>query len=209
MRQRRRFEAAVVVAFALMGTVWLAADTLVMRDGRRVEGRLVAVRDDVVEFEAERGGLFGGRDRLRVDRDEVRAIELDNGRSTRDNEPGGRPRGLRERVVTVDSRTPWNDSGVDLRAGQVVYFSATGKVRWRDGRNDGPEGEHNSPNNPARPIPTRPAGSLIGRVGNSSDPFFIGADEGAIRARGQGRLFLGINDDRWPENRGSFRVTVY
>ncbi len=196
---------------ALLCTGVLSADTLYLRDGRRLDGRLIAVRDDDVEFEVVRNGPFGGRDRIHVDRDAVRSIDLDGARDDRDarDAPAARPRGLRERVVDVDSRRPWNDSSLDVRAGQVVYFTATGKVRWRDGRNDGPAGEKNSPDNPARPIPTRPAGSLIGRVGAGSDPFFIGDDQGPIRIRATGRLYLGINDDRWPENRGSFRVTVY
>ena len=45
--------AALVAAFVLAG-VALQADTLVLRDGRRVQGELVAVRDGVIEFEGQR-----------------------------------------------------------------------------------------------------------------------------------------------------------
>ncbi len=44
-------------------------------------------------------------------------------------------------------------------------------------------------------MPGRPAAALIGRVGDGNDLFFIGDDEGPIRVRSGGRLFLGINDD--------------
>lgn len=197
----------------------LSADTLVLRDGRRVQGELVAVRDGVIEFEGQRG-LFG-RERIRFDREDVVRIEFDNDgrgdrysnddRRDRDRTDTGssRPSGLRERDVTVNAAQPWTDSGITVRPGQTVYFEATGKVRWGPGRQDGPEGERNSPRNPGRPIPSRPAGSLIGRVGEGDDYFFIGEDTEAIRVRGGGRLYLGINDDFLQDNSGAFRVTVY
>ena len=200
--------------------VSLSADTLVLRNGDRVQGQLVAVRDGVVEFEAQRG-LFG-RERVRVDLADVARIEFDrSSRSDNDfnDRPGGtgndrpgnpsRPNGMRERSVVVNAAEQWRDTGVVVRAGQMVYFEASGKVRWGPGRQDGPDGERNSPRNEARPMPNRPAAALIGRVGESNDYFFIGDEAGAIRVRSAGRLYLGINDDYLRDNSGSFRVTVY
>ena len=82
-------------------------------------------------------------------------------------------------------------------------------MRWGRDRRDGPEGESDSPNNPNRPIPNRPAAGLIGRVGNGSDFFFIGGEQGPLRVRSSGRLYLGVNDDFLQDNSGSFRVVVY
>ena len=90
-----------------------------------------------------------------------------------------------------------------------MYFSASGRVRWGPNRQDGPEGERNSPRNENRPIPGRPAAALIGRVGDGTDLFFVGDDTGPIRMRSSGRLYLGVNDDFLRDNTGSFRVTVY
>jgi hypothetical protein len=199
----------------LVLSVSLSADTLVMRTGERVQGQLVSVRDGVVEFDAQRG-LFG-RDRVRVDLAEVTRIEFDRyNRPENDDRdrPGNngsssRPGGMRERSVVVNASEPWRDTGVVVRAGQTVYFEASGKVRWGPGRQDGPDGERNSPRNEARPMPNRPAAALIGRIGESNDYFFVGDDTGAVRVRGNGRLYLGINDDYLRDNSGSFRVTVY
>ena len=58
-------------------------------------------------------------------------------------------------------------------------------------------------------MPNRPGGSLIARVGSSGDNFFVGDDREAIRVRGSGRLYLGINDDYLQDNTGYFRVIVY
>jgi hypothetical protein len=177
--------------------VVLQADTLVLRDGRRVQGQLVAVRDDVVEFDGQRG-LFG-RERMRIDRSDVLRIEFDD--------ESGRDRF--ERDVLVNAAQPWTDAGVSLRPGQTIYVEASGRVRWGPGRQDGPAGERNSPRNAGRPIPGRPAGALIGRVGEGNDYFFIGDDTGPLRVRGAGRLYLGINDDFLQDNSGSFRARVY
>jgi hypothetical protein len=56
--------------------------------------------------------------------------------------------------------------------------------------------------NPNRPMPNRPGAALIGRVGNNADYFFIGGDNGPIRMRSSGRLFLGLNDDVLEDNTG-------
>jgi hypothetical protein len=202
-------------AALVLGGALLQADTLVLRDGRRVQGELIAVRDGVVEFEGQRS-LFG-RERLRVGRDDVIRIEFDEAgnrfdsdrRPDRDEPGGGRPSGMRERDVLVNAGQSWTDTGVSVRSGQTVYFEASGRVRWGPGRQDGPGGERNSPRNTNRPIPGRPAGALIGRVGDADEYFFIGDDTGPIRLRGGGRLFLGVNDDFLQDNSGSFRVTVY
>ena len=193
-------------------SVIVSADTLVLRDGRRVRGDLIGVRDGVVEFEGQRG--FFGRERMRINRDEVVRIELDeNSRDDFDRDGSssgtGRPSGLREREVNVNASISWTDTGVAVREGQNVYFTASGRVRWGPGRQDGPAGEHGSPRQQGRPIPSRPAAALIGRVGNSSDVFFIGDETSGIRMRSSGRLMLGINDDMLGDNSGAFRVTVY
>jgi hypothetical protein len=200
------FMFAFVLACALPLT--LAADTLVMRDGTRLQGELLSVRGGVIEFE-ERRGFNRGRT-VRVDREEVVRIEFDVAPTGgRGDGGGGRPVGMRERTVNVAAATAWNDTLIDVRPGQTVYFEATGQVRWGRDRRDGPEGENNSPSNPGRPMPNRPAAGLIGRVGEGTDYFFIGGETGPIRVRSGGRLYLGINDEFLQDNSGNYRVVVY
>ena len=204
----------IFVSPMLLLAVTLSADTLVLRDGRRVDGQLISVRDNVIEFEEARG--FGGGRAVRISRDDVQAIEFnrDDRYSSRypqeQVQSGGRPSGMRERQITVPANMPWTDTNIDVRAGQQVFFEAQGEIRWGPGRRDGPNGEQNSPVNNNRPMPNRPAAALIGRVGaGSQDNFFIGADRSGIRMRSSGRLFLGLNDDVLSDNTGYFRVVVY
>lgn len=218
LRSRRT---VCMMGSVVLAVVGLHADTLHLRDGRRVEGQLVGIRNGTIEFEERRS--FGSFRTLRLDLDDVRRIDFDEERAGRNNfnsrgdrgfdsqaDPGRRPGGLREREVIVGADLPFHDTNIDVRAGQVVYFSATGRVNWGPGRRDGPEGEGNSPFNATRPIPRRPAAALIGKVGSgSTDYFFIGNEQGPVQIRGSGRLFLGINDDYLQDNSGNFRVTVY
>jgi hypothetical protein len=195
-------------AIAALLPLALAADTLTLRNGTRIDGELVGFRNGVIEFEERRGS---GRGRLlQLNRDEVVRIEFDDPRETvRDLGPT-RPFGMRERTAIVNANTPWNDTSVDVRSGQTIYFVAQGEIRWGRDRRDGPAGERDSPSNPGRPMPNRPAAALIGKIGAASnDLFFIGAEEGPIRVRATGRLFLGVNDDFLNDNSGSFRVVVY
>jgi hypothetical protein len=204
------------LALVLSAGPVLVADTLVLTNGRRLQGELVGVSGRDIEFE-ERAGR---RRVVRIPRNEIARIEFDDGdlvgrdrgdggfRDDRRDGDGGIPRGMRERTANVNAREAWTDTGVDVRAGQSIYFAASGETRWGPGRRDGAEGERNSPVNQGRPLPERAAASLIGRVGDGNDVFFIGGDPGPFRVRSSGRLYLGINDDVRTDNSGSLRVTV-
>ena len=198
------------VALIVSLPVSLQADTLILRDGSRVQGELIAVRNGTIEFEERRS--FGAGRTLRFDRDEVVRIEFETYRNNTGGSSNnlGRPTGMREKQVIVSGDVSWNDTGIDVRPGQTVYFESQGQVRWGRDRRDGPAGERNSPPNPGRPMPNRNAAALIGKIGNDSgDLFFIGDETDAVRLRGSGRLFLGINDDVLTDNSGNFRVVVY
>jgi hypothetical protein len=56
------------------------------------------------------------------------------------------------------------------------------------------------------PIGNIIAGALIGQIGGYP-PFAIG-DQRSIVAPVTGRLYLGVNDDHLPDNRGEFTVTL-
>lgn len=208
-----RWACALAAAVLVAGESGVLADMLILRDGRRIEGVLTAVRTDGLMFEHR-----SGRDRgkiLRYDREAVRAVEFETdsvgNRYRDDDERSDTPRrrtGMRERSISIDARTAWTDAGIDVRPGQELLFEATGQVRWGPNRRNGAAGERSSPFNQARPMPDRNAAALIGRIGPNGDPFFIGDDREPIRVRGGGRLFLGLNDDFLGDNSGALRVVV-
>lgn len=201
--------AAIVLGVATAGST-LIADTLVLRDGRRVQGELIGVYGREIEFE-ERSGF--GRRAIRIPRQDIARIEFDNpgqgsGFGRQEDTFGGIPRGMRERTVNVTAREAWTDTGIDVRAGAPIYFMPSGEWRWGPNRRDGAAGETGSPFNRLRPMPNQPAAALIGRIGEDPSAFIIGSDPRPVRARASGRLYLGINDDVLDDNTGSLRVVV-
>lgn len=200
----RRF--AIAAAVLLVTATAVSADTLVLRDGRRIQGELVGVSGRDLEFEDR-----SNRRVVRVPRRDVVRIEFDDNGRDRDRDDrrddAAIPRGMRERQVNVTAREQWTDTGIDVRAGQTIYFQASGETRWGPNRRDGAAGERNSPYNAGRPLPDRPGAALIGRVGER-DLFFIGDQRGPFRIRSSGRLYLGVNDDVLTDNSGALRVVV-
>jgi hypothetical protein len=206
----RKARLAPALALLALGALPALADTLVLRNGRSLTGEIVSFQNGRLEFRIDRGTVekfplgeverieFSGRDAL-------------GNRDDRAPRPPGneRPSGLREREVDVAGASAWTKTTIEVRDGQELWFDSKGEVRWGPGRKDGPGGESGSPRNQARPLPTRPAASLIGKVGETGDPFFIGTERGPLRVRGRGTLFLGVNDDYLQDNSGSFRVLVY
>jgi hypothetical protein len=205
--------AALAAGLIAFGSIAALADTLMLRSGRAYNGELISVRNGQIEFRTDRGRTE------RFDVDEVDRIEFgggrygdrDRGSRDRNDRSSGdeRPSGLREREVSVQADASWTRTNIELRDGQELWFDSRGEVRWGPGRKDGPGGEGGSPRNPNRPIPNKAGAALIGQIGENGDPFFIGSNDGPIRVRGRGTLFLGINDDYLPDNSGSFRVIVY
>ena len=93
----------IAVAFALGLPASVVADTLILRNGTRVQGEFVAYRNGTIEFEERRG--YGGGRTIRVDRNEVARIEFDDndyggGGGGVPGGGGGRG-GMRERTVNV------------------------------------------------------------------------------------------------------------
>jgi hypothetical protein len=113
------------------------------------------------------------------------------------------------RVVIVSGRTAWTDTGIDLREGDVIDVTATGRVFYARGRDDyaEPEGRAGRPATAAAPLPRRDIGALVARVADGP-PFATGVALDNHRVTTGGRLYLGVNDDVLTDNSGEFRVNV-
>ena len=132
--------------------------------------------------------------------------------------PGIAAAGAAPRSVTVDTAQHWTDTLVDVEPGQPVEVSASGTIRYAPGRGNttGPQGiPWGAACTRVLHAPTGPGGwaapgincwSLIGRIGNGR-PFFIGA-HATFKPPRAGRLFLGINDDYFSDNKGSWHASV-
>lgn len=111
-------------------------------------------------------------------------------------------------AVRVDANRAWTDTGIQVKAGDLVAFRATGQITFgqTEGQSAGPDGKSGAMSG-NYPVPAMPAGGLIGRVGTGA-PFPIGSNTSPIRMPAAGRLMLGVNDNELNDNGGFFSVTV-
>lgn len=111
-------------------------------------------------------------------------------------------------TVRVNSQQRWTDTNLTVRAGDVITFSTQGQIQMSDNPQDtaGPAGSTSRRMAKDSPVLNVIAGALIGQIGGYP-PFAIG-DQRSIVAPVSGRLYLGVNDDHLPDNRGEFVTTV-
>lgn len=117
--------------------------------------------------------------------------------------------GTNSTVVVVPSTERWFDTGIDIRAGEVVNFQATGTIRMSTGNDNdaaSPAGAWSGRRADNAPFRDRPAGALIGRIGNGA-PVFLG-ERGQVSVPRSGRLYLSVNDDYLQDNSGEYRVML-
>jgi hypothetical protein len=105
----------------------------------------------------------------------------------------------------------WVDTGMDLRAGDVVAISASGTLTPAQGRNIGPAGQSRGFRDLLKAYPVNDAGlgALIGRIGSSDAavPFVVGGNK-RLEVPRSGRLFLAINKTANDIVTGSFKASV-
>ena len=150
-------------------------------------------RDDVIS-RAEMTGSSGATDEVAVG---------NSGRAVR--------RGVATAgdIVRVDPTQRWTDTGLDVTAGDRIFFDAEGTLQMSEGPPDTatPAGATSGRRAAEAPLPRAAAGTLIGRIGDSA-PLLIGAQRTIARAPVSGRLYLGVNDDHLADNTGEYRVSV-
>jgi hypothetical protein len=115
---------------------------------------------------------------------------------------------LQPGAVRVNANQPWNDTGIEVKAGDLVAFQATGQINFAESNSQvsGPDGQGGTLS-PSNPVAGMPVGGLIGRVGNGP-AFPIGSNVQPIRMPAKGRLMLGVNDGDVRDNGGFFSVVV-
>jgi hypothetical protein len=111
--------------------------------------------------------------------------------------------------ISVQANQPWTPTNMTVKKGQRVQIAATGTVQLSADQNDiaGPDGSKTGRSATNAPLTQALAGQLIGKVGNNGQPFSIGSN-GMVTMPAAGQLFLGVNDDAFGDNAGSFQVTI-
>lgn len=138
---------------------------------------------------------------------------LTAGRSAPHEEPTisrSAPHGL-SRELEVPADKDWTDTELDLAEGDVLRITAQGTINYTSSKKCGPAGGERDWKDLLRALPVNDQGrgALIGKMGQSGTvkAFFVG-ERVEFTAERSGRLFLGINDDDYGNNRGSFKVKI-
>jgi len=119
------------------------------------------------------------------------------------------PEGL---SVTVPGLSMWTDTSLNLRAGQSFTVTATGDIQFSYASHGGPAAEGADCASQERPslswvAPGLRCHSLLGRIGDKGRMFEIGSG-GHFVADASGRLYLGVNDNYFPDNSGSWTARI-
>jgi hypothetical protein len=111
-------------------------------------------------------------------------------------------------AIIVQGNQPWTDSGIRVRKGDRIAFSGTGDIMIAEHASSGVAGSPAVTSPTSRyPVGTSPVGTLIARIGNGA-PFAIGTNTQPMTMLGAGQLFLGVNDDYFADNSGTYAVIV-
>jgi hypothetical protein len=114
--------------------------------------------------------------------------------------------------ITLPGDREWVDTGVDVKAGDVYQFEASGEITYAAARSAiPPDGSPKGWRDLMKAFPAEDAnrGAVIGRIGSSEAalPFLIGASK-QVTMPIDGRLFLGINHPSSSTAEGSFTVKL-
>jgi len=101
----------------------------------------------------------------------------------------------------------WQSMGVQLHPGDLVHIRVRGEWLYTPGEYHGPEGHARYPAPMFYPIPHVAGGVLIGRIGETGQPFVVGRG-GSIGVGEAGLLCLRINDDLLSDNAGYVTVEI-
>ncbi len=115
-----------------------------------------------------------------------------------------------KQMVIVQGNTQWKDTGIAVSAGDVIKFSSRGTIVYdNEGYACGPGGTiWNDARNQKDPLWQQPHAGVIGKIGGTESPFFIGETQ-SVKAGSSGKLFLGINDYWYRGNSGKFSVKIW
>lgn len=198
----------IILAFVLTiaAASFVAADTVYLRDGRRVQGtvlgfingRFVVRVNEALPATGTATTAIASGDIVFFRPMEIERIEIE-GRSLDDAR-------YESRTIDVALGPNWIDSGVDLRRGQRVEIKATGTI-YAGRTRITPDGLRTT--DPNAPLPRSAEGVLIGTVSNDANAPIVelGLSREFVADR-DGRLYLTINRSSYTDARGAFNVQI-
>ena len=195
-------------------TVNLSGDFLHTVDRKVYEGKMVAFKFNTIYFNVYKFGKIHRTKRFpiyrvwKIEFNEPQKQGLESPFEIEQNYNQFR-KGKRSKKIVLPGNQKWFDTGINVRIGQDILFSASGSIQIDENTNVYQSGEEYVNWNKSKPLPNQPTGAVIGRVGKKGELFYIGDDKAPFQMVEKGRLFIGINDSDCNNNSGQFTVTIY
>jgi hypothetical protein len=113
------------------------------------------------------------------------------------------------KTIAVSGAKQWTDTGIDVKAGDKITLASEGTLVMPGARETLANGLQRGWKDLLRALPVNDAGSgaLIGRFGESGQPFLVGTSR-EITAAVDGRLFLGVNQLASESSDGAYDVKM-
>ena len=115
-------------------------------------------------------------------------------------------------AAVVPASQPWSATSIRVSAGDTISISAMGAIYVGRLKYASPLGQPWSACSSGGlggpfPAPGLPCWSLIGRIGELGVPFEVGSSV-TLKAQTSGTLYLGVNDNYFPDNRGAWNASI-
>lgn len=210
---KKKISLSIVLVFFLSNLA-LRADRLTTVNRQEYEGKMEAYKFGTIYFNVYKFGKMYRTERFlasevwKIEFNEPREKGLDSSFEMEAIYKKLR-RGKRAFKITLNAATRWVDTGINVRIGQEILFSAGGSIYIDKSTQVFQDGQMPLNVNAGKPLPNQPTGAIIARVGTRAEPFYVGADKVPFQMAQKGNLFLGINDFEFSDNSGSFEVTIY
>jgi hypothetical protein len=204
----------LLVTVLAVFTLSLSADFLHTVDREVYEGKMVAFKYDTIYFNVYKFDKIYKTIRFplykvwKIEFNEPKKEGLASSFEVEQNYDKLR-KGKRSKKIVLDATERWLDSGIDVIVGQEILFEAAGSIYIDDNNMVYQDGEEFVNWNKKKPMPNQPTGAIIGRIGKKGNYFYIGNDKAPFPMSSPGRLFIGINDYNFADNKGKFTITVY
>lgn len=191
-----------------------SADKLTTIDRKEYEGKLAAFKFGTIIFNVYKFGKYHTQKRFPLY--EVWKIEFNTPREEGLESPFEMEskykklrRGKRVKKVTLNADQKWVDTGIKVKIGQEVLFSAFGSIFIDKDTQVYQNGELALKWKNKKSIPNQPTGAIIAKVGDKGEPFYVGDNKTPFQITRKGNLYIGVNDFDFSDNSGKFIVTIY
>ena len=123
---------------------------------------------------------------------------------------GTRAQSQPSKTLSITLTQPLTDTGLQVVQGQLITISASGMMNWFTGSCDNEC--ISTPAGSSCPYTGfyaqgLPCWSLIGQIGDGA-PFIVGSSLRNFSAPNSGELYLGVNDNNYPDNTGNWTAMI-